>query len=383
MGDRRRKKVIFVDHQTWECFAALAGAMRAHGVGVSRVTARAPGIRRRLEQVAETPLFGRTRRLVIGASGDFARPVIDARRFASLLRPDVVDVQAMDDLVPVIAEAVPSPLVDPARRVGPDVDPAVLSDKWAMQQAASRLGVPTPHAIVAPEARRFPSLVKARVGYAGTAVRIVHDQRELDAAWADLAGPTGAGAIVQEMCDGGIIRTGGVAERGRILAQAAFNSEQDPSDPMGPSLSVAVADDPRVCELSARFVAGIGYTGFFSADFVRDDQAAPRLIDFNGRVFGSWPALEAAGVELIDAYLLLLGVPLRRRTRAIATGRAEGLLRFPFPPMGSLGAVRDRRRDSINIIRGRRAWLGRRWALVSRLKTEVAAARAAVGVRRG
>lgn len=371
--------VLFVDDATWEAFSALAGALRVRGVGVARATLAANGLRSRALRLLDLPLYGRPRRIGTRDGGPDGGVRVDPAAVRRAMGPRVVDVQAHDDL----AKALPadSGLGQLANRIRPGLDPSILTDKWELARFAEAVGVPTPPVWREPRSTEFPVVVKARTGFAGEGVRIVHNRSELDAAVGELGGSCSDRVFMQKHVGAGLVMTGGVARDGELIAGAVWEPEPDPADPTGPSLRLSLCDDPEPLRLTRDLVRALGYRGFFNADWVVDDQGTPLLIDFNARVFGSWPALQAGGVDLIGAYLFELGLGPRPPAPAPADGQVEGVLRFPFPSARSMTDVGRHRRDAVEMIKNRRAWLGRRWSGVSRVKVELAYVQAAWRMR--
>ncbi|MDP4014864.1 MAG: ATP-grasp domain-containing protein [Candidatus Nanopelagicales bacterium] len=370
---REKPAVLFVDGHTWEAFSALAGVLRMRGFAVRHVTARPGGARLRAQQQLDVPLYGRPRRLVVPGSRPGQAATIPDADLPALVGTDVVDVQAHDDLARAVASA-PNPVAALGRRVGSQIDPAVLYDKWVMAETVARFGIPTPRVWDRPTARSFPVVVKARTGFAGTAVRVAEDADQLARAWDDLTSLSGDTPFVQAFHGTGLVKSGGVAREGDLIVSAAYLSHPEPTDPKGPPLLAAVTSHPSIEGLTRRLVEQIGYTGFFNADWVIDDRGNPYLIDLNARAFGSWPALQACGVDFVGAYLHILDMGPRPVPAQVRHGEYHRVLQFPFPCSPSRSALLLRRRQSLEIIEYRRGWLGNRWASVSRAKVELATA---------
>jgi len=281
----------------------------------------------------------------------------------------VLDVHAHDDLVAPLEAAAPLWRTS-ARRVSGGVDPAVLADKLAMHRFAARVGVPVPRAWDRPEGVGLPVMVKARAGFAGVGVRRADDPDALAAAWADLSALPGPGVFAEECLAAEGLMTAGVARAGQMLAEVALVGRPHPTDPCGPSARVRVVDHPEALAHTRRLVTALGYTGFLNLDWVSDAHGRPRLIDVNARVFGAWPALQAAGVDLIGPYLAAIGAVAGPGTPPTVgrPDRDHGLLSFPCPRTVSVGGIGRWAVESAGIVRDRRAWLGPRWARASRVK---------------
>lgn len=378
-----RPSVMFVDGHTWEAFSAMVGALRLNGVDIEHVVAVPDSGRVKFLQQLDVPLYGKPIRLVQPATSG-RPPQIDLAALAELLKSDsIVDVQAHDDLVPVLAQ-LDSPLTDPAKRVGSGIDPLVLSDKWVLAQTLQKLGVPTPAVWQEQHSDSFPVVVKNPVGFAGVGVYVVHSQAELEAAFAELAvDAPDVQPFCQQYLGAGLLDSCGVADKGELLVQGCYIAKPSPSDPQGPSLLIEPIHHPVLEDLTREVIGKLGFTGFFNLDWVIDDDGNPYLIDFNARIFGSWPAMQEAGVDFIGAYMYLLGLGPRPKESLPISGGNYGLLRFPFPKTQSVEQIKAEKARSLAIIAARRRFLGPRWARVSRVKVELAATAERVRLRRG
>jgi len=376
---KSRPTVLFVDSHTWEAFSAMAGALRANGMGVKHVVARRNRLLSRAVQLLDFPLYSTPIFLVHGPKVKGGSATIDEADLEGLITEDIIDVQAHDDLVPVLM-GIGDPLTDPSRHLGPGIDPAVLSDKWVQGQFATDRGIPTPKFWQEPKSEEFPVVMKTRVGFAGTGVRIVKSAEDLPQAWDELSAMSTDPPFLQEFKGQRVVDSAGVAHEGEILVYGAYRTAPAPNDPTGPSLDVETIEAPELEEHTKRFIKELGYSGFFNIDWVLDSSDEPWMIDFNPRIFGSWAALQEAGADFIGAYFYLLGVGAKPQRQQMTTGQTLGLLRFPFPVGTSRADALEHRREALRIIKVRKAFLGSRWAAVSRLKTEAALLQAIAGL---
>ncbi len=79
-------------------------------------------------------------------------------------------------------------------------------------------------------------------------------------------------------------------------------------------------EKPEMLAAVARYLAELRYTGTFCIDFLVADR--DYMIDMNPRFFGSWPALQLAGVPLLEAYLdHVSGRAASRRESVVALGK--------------------------------------------------------------
>ncbi len=363
--------VVVLDHSYWQAFADLAGALSQRGVRVERITARSPSARERVFQLLERPLFRRVRHF----SGERRGPGVIPVRLddvAALVPPTAVDVLTQEDLLAACLP-VTTGLLAPGRRVGAGVDPRVLVDKWLQGQTAAAAGVDVPTAWESPVSSTFPVVVKARLGFGGTGVRVVHDETALAEAWEEL-GEDGIEPFLQTF-HAGAVNTGGVALRGEVLACAAYRPTPDPNRPTSQPFRLTVLDRPDAVDAATRYVQAIGYTGFFCIDFVIDADDRALLIDVNPRPFGSWALLQELGLDLVGAYLHSLGLGPRPEPTAAVPGASAAQLVFPCPDRDRGSDVSAWRRESLTLVSSRGRWLGRRWRVSMRAQVEMGAVR--------
>jgi hypothetical protein len=211
---------------------------------------------------------------------------------------------------------------------------------------------------------------------------VVRDADALAEAWTALTGPDGQPPFLQE-CLTPSLHTGGVARDGEILINVAYDGRPAPDDPTGPPYTVFAVRDAQAVQATERFLAEIGYTGFFCFDWVVDDQGTLKLIDFNSRVFGSWPALQELGFDFLSAYAHVLGAGPRPVPSEGRYDEPTTTLRYPCPDTSSREAVERWRDETHEIVRRRKALLGSRWATVIRIRTALGTARALRKLRGG
>lgn len=370
---RRRPQVLFVDSLSWECAAALAGALRSNGVAVARVTTPPGNLKTRLLQDLERLIYGPTHRLpCLGARPADVASVAPPE--ARDRRPQLRDLQIQDELRPLVAAGCAAEFVGSAApaTLGPGIDAAVLYDKRCLARTAAAAAVPVPRVWDRESCRSFPAVVKVPVGSAGVGVRTVRSRRELEEAWEEV-GRSGAGQPFVQAWHPAESRSAGVAYRGALRVSVEYRSRPPVDNPNGAPVAAEIIDDLAVRELTARFVKHIGFTGMFCLDWVRDEQGGPMLIDFNPRSFGSWPVMQELGVDFIGAYLANLGIGPGPATGPVRHGVPAGVLLFPLPATRHWSELRRLAAADWAIVRRRRGWLGHRWAFVSRVKIIAAA----------
>jgi hypothetical protein len=366
--------VVFVDSYSWQSFADLAGALRHRGIPAARITGRAASPRQRAMLALESLLYGPSVRQVDGGMLDGTPATISPGALAMAVGPTTRDVQMQDDLVIPALDSGPC-AANPLRRVAAGVDPLVLIDKRIQEETARHAGVPVPESWSTRETAQLPAVVKPPVGFGGDGVVVVNDADELDRAWREVVAKHGRPPVVQRLLSRGL-STAGVASHGEPVLVVSYEGTPPADDPTGPSSSIVAVDDPHAEQLARDFLRDLGYTGIFCIDWVRDPDGELRLIDFNARAFGSWVGLQDLGFDVVGAYLHVLGLGPAPEPGEGRYGETRELLRYPCPAGNDVAGVRTWRRDSLRIIATRRSYLGGRWAVVMRMRTEIGALRA-------
>jgi hypothetical protein len=179
--------------------------------------------------------------------------------------------------------------------------------------------------------------------------------------------------MVQEWAPGELLHVAGVARAGAVLQSACYRAVGSPHSPFGPSAEVLTLDDPETAGQAAKLIGSLEYTGAFCLDFVRAADGQPLLIDVNARIFGSWAALQAAGLDLVGAWAYAWGLTDEPPAGAVHPGRRLRVL----PPDLSLSGPRP-----VPVVLGAHLGavgraagvLGPRWAVsaVARLLTAAA-----------
>ncbi|MDX6226017.1 MAG: hypothetical protein QOE64_2393 [Frankiales bacterium] len=153
----------------------------------------------------------------------------------------------------------------------------------------------------------FPVVVKARRHWLGGdvgdrsrfAIQVARDETELSEAVAALEA-SGVPAIVQEQVSGPLLSVITLtAPGGRVVARQQQVAER--VWPSGAGVSVrarSVACDRELHEGVDSFLADLGWWGLCQLQFLVDRDGVPRLIDVNGRFYGSLALAEAAGLPL-------------------------------------------------------------------------------------
>lgn len=325
---------MLADLSSWEAWLHLAGALRREGFDVVRFTRADLGRTQRVLVGMERFVFTQTHPVLLSSGSH----VDVAPLFPWLKRS--ADVQMVDAIGAELTATAQWAEVPRLHRVhASGIAEAAIYDKWIYTGLAERAGVTVPDSRELPE--QLPAgewVLKGRVGSGGDRVRLVSSTNEVEEAlrtW----GSTAAQAFIQAKVGGDLWNVGGVAKDGEVLVAAAYRAFSAPDDPEGPPVDIQIQHKPDQLEATRRFVAALGYTGPFAIDFL--DDGVPYLLDFNPRFFGTWAAMQSAGVDLLGAYLAVLGQPRTATTRVIDGAR------IPSSVTGqeSIGAAWRRGRD--------------------------------------
>lgn len=215
---------------------------------------------------------------------------------------------------------------------------ATAFDKAALAEVASRCGVAVPGLVDGP-----PAVVKGRSHVAGRHEAVVaRTAAEFDAAVAVLDEP-----VVQELLDGDLVALSVVADAGsRVVARVQQRAVAVWPSPAGVSTRAeTVAVDPALSASVDAMVAALGWVGLAQFQFV-----AGRLIDCNGRLYGSLSLAVRAGVNLPALWLGIDGpteakVGVRYQWLEGDLRRSPGLgaLRYAVGAQHSIWSARDPR----------------------------------------
>lgn len=298
MMNDSRPAILLADMTSWETFIHLAGALRSRGVRVVRVTGRQHSLTQRGRVGLERAVFDRTEAVLRDPDESAISALLPWLR-------QVADVQMVDAIgASVTGSAAWEQQVHLHRCSGlPDT---VLYDKVAYSRVALAAGVPVSElAALDQELPAGQLLLKARVGSGGQFVKLIDSEDDIDRAL-QVWGLAPAQVFLQRAVHGQPWAVGGVARRGEVLVSASYETLGSPDDPYGPAVHIRIEPHPEALRVAQLVVGALDYSGPFAMDFI--DDGIPHLIDFNPRFFGSWALLQAAGVDLLGAYLATLGM---------------------------------------------------------------------------
>lgn len=198
---------------------------------------------------------------------------------------------------------------------------AVAADKDRTLQLAREVGVPVPETVVvdtpadaaaAADRLGWPVVVKPITSLgsdAGGAVRkfevgYAFDRDDLERKVHDLGG--GAPVLLQECFVGDGVGVEVLAERGRILRSFSHRRIHEVPVTGGASaLRESVVVDPVLLDDTARLIDALGWTGLAMVEF-KVGPGGRRLMEINGRPWGSMPLAVRAGVDFPADYVRML-----------------------------------------------------------------------------
>lgn len=207
-------------------------------------------------------------------------------------------------------------------------------------------------------------LFKLRESGGGRGVHLCHNHDELRR-WADYYGD-GTSYLVQAYHPGPTHISAGVAADGELIGAMTYAIDVDPDHPFGFGYGVTVTDDQPLLDYTAAVISTLGVSGPFAMDAVRAADGVPRIVDLNLRVWGSWTACQAAGLDVLGAYEHWLGLGPEPAPPRLRSGSHAPLLRTP--PLGVVTPVQRARwlRDEVRTIGRWSHWYGKRWTFLSR-----------------
>lgn len=201
-----------------------------------------------------------------------------------------------------------------------------FNSKEEVARLARRLGVPVPEALdlSRPGELPLPCVVKPLCGEKfGLSAReryvIASTPQEAEAAFRRFAELTGAPPLVQAYLPGGGLGCSLLAEEGEVLASLCHRRLREYPISGGPSSCCLRVERPDLEDFSARLVRETGFSGLAMFEFKEDGDGAPRLLEVNPRVWGTFPLTRASHS----------GIPLLWCARSWARGNPDKAL----PPL--------------------------------------------------
>jgi protein-tyrosine-phosphatase/predicted ATP-grasp superfamily ATP-dependent carboligase len=193
------------------------------------------------------------------------------------------------------------------------------SDKLAVARVAAEVGLVTPITVPATETALNewlgPVLIKPSNHSAGMRAQWFADAREAWPAAQAMAAADGR-PIAQEVLDGTLMAFAAVADRDGTLVSVS-QQIAELTWPLGVGVTargVTVPIDPKLRNQVAEMLQRLGWFGLVQLQFLLPADRTPRLIDFNGRFYGSMTLAIAAGANHPSVWgRLALGEPVAPR----------------------------------------------------------------------
>ena len=207
----------------------------------------------------------------------------------------------------------------PARVAHPDLRSVTTGlDKLELARLGAEAGFAVPRTLE--PGSSLPAgaewVVKPRVGRAlaaalengaplpgRTSARPVEDQGEFDRAVREMR-EAGEDPLLQERVLGRLTALVVLADGDHSVVRA-YQQRSELRWPLDAGISVrarVVETDPAHAEHAAALITTLRWTGIAQLQFLEPDGEAPRLIDFNGRFFGSRALARAAGCDVAGAW---------------------------------------------------------------------------------
>ena len=242
-----------------------------------------------------------------------AQPVLDPDRFVKCVRTAVA-ARGYEVVLP----SADAEMVTLSERRG-EVDSVVpypphetvmrALDKLELHRAAQAVGLPSPpteeSSARGPAKWETPLIVKPRLHSTSDSdpersrlkTHRAQDESDVSSATAEIRSADGV-PVLQELTEGRLMAVAVVADRGGRLVTAV---QQVASEVFPPRVGISaraetVALDPELESGIARLLGELEWFGIAQLQFMNPEQ--PKLIDFNGRLFGSLALPVAAGANL-------------------------------------------------------------------------------------
>lgn len=174
-----------------------------------------------------------------------------------------------------------------------------LNDKEAVAKLGEELGIPVPEEYT-PESASFPCAVKPRCGErfglsAAQRYAIAKTPEELASFRERFRAVTGEEPVIQRYLPGGGLGCSVIAENGRVRRSICHRRVREYPVTGGPSTCCEAFRDERLEGYAALLVEKTGFSGPCMVEFKLDGEGAPRLLEVNPRVWGTYPLTRAAG----------------------------------------------------------------------------------------
>ena len=228
---------------------------------------------------------------------------------------------------------------------------SLFNDKSAVAALAKKLGVPIPanferasdESLDAFFSRvPLPCAVKPLCGEvfgltAAQRYRICRTKEELNAAYTHFENLTGEAPIVQEYLCGEAFGCSVLAENGRIIRHICHRRVREYPVSGGPSSCCERVERPELLSAAEKLVRETGFSGPAMFEFKCGADGAPRLLEINPRVWGTFPLTRVSGSDFSYSwYCLCAGLPLPEE----APAKPVRMVYYPADFAAGLGYLR-------------------------------------------
>lgn len=214
----------------------------------------------------------------------------------------------------------------------------LLNSKPRLAGLAARLGVPLPESMAPGEdldrfldRQGLPCVIKPACGEklgltAAARYAVASTREEARAAWERFSRLAGEPPVVQGYLPGRALGCSVLARSGQVMAAICHQRVREYPVSGGPSSCCQCVEREDIRTYAARLTAETGLTGLAMFEFKEDRDGAPRLLECNPRVWGTFPLTRVSGS----------GIPLLWCALAWNAGNPDNPAPLPVltPPRG-------------------------------------------------
>lgn len=183
----------------------------------------------------------------------------------------------------------------------------LLNSKPRLAALAARLGVPLPESMAPGEdldrfldRQGLPCVIKPACGEklgltAAARYTVASTREEARAAWERFSRLAGEPPVVQGYLPGRALGCSVLARSGQVMAAICHQRVREYPVSGGPSSCCQCVEREDIRTYAARLTAETGLTGLAMFEFKEDRDGAPRLLECNPRVWGTFPLTRVSG----------------------------------------------------------------------------------------
>lgn len=183
----------------------------------------------------------------------------------------------------------------------------LLNSKPRLAGLAARLGVPLPESMAPGEdldrfldRQGLPCVIKPACGEklgltAAARYAVASTREEARAAWERFSRLAGEPPVVQGYLPGRALGCSVLARSGQVMAAICHQRIREYPVSGGPSSCCQCVEREDIRTYAARLTAETGLTGLAMFEFKEDRDGAPRLLECNPRVWGTFPLTRVSG----------------------------------------------------------------------------------------